>query len=49
MPNVDSIWLKTKKLLRYYCSFQGNLVTVVMKYVSRRLSAKYELYMILTK
>ena len=49
MPNINLIHLKTKKLLRYYCSFHGNLVTVAMKHVSRKLDAKYELYMILTK
>ena len=49
MPNINVIHLKTKELLRYYCSFHGNLVTVAMKYVSRKRNAKYELYMILTK
>ena len=33
MPNMNLIHLKTKELLRYYCSFHGNLVAV----------AKYEL------
>ena len=49
MPNINLIHLKTKELLRYYCSFHGNLVTVAMKYVSKELNAKYEVYMILAK
>ena len=49
MPNIYLIHLKTNKLLRYYYSFHGSLVTVAMKYVSRKLNAKYELYMILAK
>ena len=49
MPNINSIHLKTKELLRYYCSFHGNLVTVAMKYVSKELNAKYEDNMILAK
>ena len=31
MPNMNLIHLKTKELLRYYCSFHSNLVAVSMK------------------
>ena len=31
MPNMNLIHLKTEELLRYYCSFHGNLVFVAMK------------------
>ena len=34
MLNVNLIHLKTKKLLWYYCSFDGNLVAVAMKYAA---------------
>ena len=52
MPNMNLIHLKTKELLRYYCSFNGNLVAVAMDYAAdpycpkRKLNAKYELYAI---
>ena len=32
MPNMNLINQKTKELLRYYCSFHGNLAAVAMKY-----------------
>ena len=32
MPNMNSIHLKTKELLRYHCSFHGNLFAVALKY-----------------
>ena len=32
MPNINLIHLKTKELVRYYCSFHGNLVDVATKY-----------------
>ena len=32
MLNIHSIDLKTKELLRYHCSFHGNLVAVALKY-----------------
>ena len=32
MPNMNSIHLKTRELLRYHCSFHGNLVAVALKY-----------------
>ena len=32
MPNINSIHLKTKELLRYHCGFHGNLVAVALKY-----------------
>ena len=31
MPNMNSIHLKTKELLRYNYSFHGNLVAVALK------------------
>ena len=31
MPNMNLIHLKTNELLRYYCSFHGNIVAVAMK------------------
>ena len=34
MPNVNSIHPETGELLRYYCSCQGNLVAVAMKYAA---------------
>ena len=32
MPNMKSIHLKAKELLRYYFSFRGNLVAVAFEY-----------------
>ena len=32
MPNMNAIHLKTKELLRYHCSFHGNLVAVALMY-----------------
>ena len=32
MPNINSIHLKKKELLRYHCSFHGNVVAVALKY-----------------
>ena len=32
MLNMNSIHLKTNELLRYHCSFHGNLVAVALKY-----------------
>ena len=32
MPNMNSIHLKSKELLRYHCSSHGNLVAVALKY-----------------
>ena len=50
MPNMNSIDLKTKELLRYmyHCSFHGNLVDMVFKYAAdaycpKNLNTKYEL------
>ena len=34
MPNMNSIHLKTKGLLRYHCSGHGNLVAVAMNYAA---------------
>ena len=34
MPNVDSIWLKTKELLTYHYSCHSNLVTIATRYVA---------------
>ena len=35
MPNIILIGLKTWKLLRYHCSYHGNLVTIATKYVAK--------------
>ena len=48
MPNVDSIWLKTKELLTYHYGCHGNLVTIATKYVAdaihpKKLRTKYDL------
>ena len=34
MPNVDSIWLKTKELLTYHYGCHSNLVTIAAWYVA---------------
>ena len=34
MPNVDSIWLKTNKLLSYHYGCHTNLVTIATRYVA---------------
>ena len=34
MPNVDSIWLKTKELLTYHYGCQSNLVTIATRYAA---------------
>ena len=34
MPNVDSIWLKTKELLTYHYGCHSNLVTIATRYVA---------------
>ena len=34
MPNVDSIWLKTNKLLTYHYGCHSNLVTIATRYVA---------------
>ena len=34
MPNMNTIHLKTKELLRYHYSFHGNLVAVAIKYAA---------------
>ena len=34
MPNIDSIQLKTKELLTYYCGCHGNLVNIATRYVA---------------
>ena len=47
---MDSIGLKTKELLTYYCGYHGNLVTIAMRYVAdsycpKESRAKYGLNM----
>ena len=32
MLNMNSLHLTTNELLRYHCSFHGNLATVALKY-----------------
>ena len=34
MPHMDSIRLKTKELLRYYCGCHGNLAIIATRYVA---------------
>ena len=34
MPNVDSIWLKTNKLLSYHYGCHSNLVIIATRYVA---------------
>ena len=34
MPNVDSIWLKTKELLTYRYGCHSNLVTIATRYLA---------------
>ena len=34
MPNMKSRHLKTKDLLRYHCSFHGNLVAIALKHAA---------------
>ena len=34
MPDVDSIWLKTNKLLTYHYGCHSNLVTIATRYVA---------------
>ena len=34
MSHMDSIRLKTKELLTYYCGRHGNLGTIAMRYVA---------------
>ena len=33
MLKMDSVRLKTKKLLTYHCGYNGNLVTIATRYV----------------
>ena len=44
MPNVDSIWLKTKELLTYHYGCHSNLVT---KYDLNRTQDKRVIYITL--
>ena len=48
MPNVDSIWLETNKLLTYHYGCHSNLVTIATRYVAdayhpKKVYTKYEL------
>ena len=46
MPNVDSIWLKTKELLSYHYGCHSNLVTIATRYVADAYHAKKGSYQI---
>ena len=46
MPNVDSIWLKTKELLTYHYGCHSNQVTIATKYVTNVYCPKEALYQI---
>ena len=48
MSHMDSIRLKTKELLTYYCGYHGNLGTIATRYVAvpivpRNLHTRYGL------
>ena len=47
MPNVDSIWLKTKELLIYHYGCHGNLVTIATRYVADPFHPKKGSYQVL--
>ena len=40
MVNMISIGLKSKELLRHHCSYHGNLVTIVTKYIANAYCPK---------
>ena len=44
MPNMISIGLKAWKLLRYHCSYHGNLVTIATRYDDNAHCPKEALY-----
>ena len=46
---MDTIQPKTKELLTYYCSCQGNLVTIATRYVADAFCPKEPLYQLKTK
>ena len=46
MPNVDSIWLKTKELLTYHYGCHSNLVTIATNYVADAYHPKKGSYQI---
>ena len=46
MPNVDSIWLKTNKLLSYHYGYHSNLVTIAARYVADAYHPKKGSYQI---
>ena len=47
MPNVDSIWLKTKELLTYHYGCHSNLVTIATRHVADAYHPKKLPYQIL--
>ena len=49
IPNVDSVWLKTKELLSYHRGCHGNLVTIATRYAADAYLPKKPSYQILTK
>ena len=46
---MDSIQLKTKELLTYYCGCHGNLVTIATRYVADAYCPKKPPYQIWTQ
>ena len=48
MPNVDSLWLKTNKLLSYHYGCHSNLVTIATRYVANVYCPKEALYQMWT-
>ena len=49
IPNVDSIWLKTKELLTYHCGCHGSLVTIATRYAADAYFPKEPPYQIWTQ
>ena len=43
MPNMNSIPLMTKELLRYHCGCYGNIVTVATGYLADAYYSKEDL------
>ena len=44
MASMISIGLRTKELLRHYCRYHGNLVTIATRYVANAYCPKEALY-----
>ena len=42
MPNMNSIQLKTKELVTYYCSGHGDLITIATRYMADDLVWRFQ-------